>query len=145
MSLDKMDRYKKEKERRKQGGYKSSKEQSDLKRDTIGAVIVLLILVCAPIGITIYSNHQAAVQQQAQEEFMRQLQDSLATPSDAEAGAGSAAAESASAAEGASEAESEDESVSAASGQEAAGQTDAEQAGAEETAASEAAASEAAE
>lgn len=91
MSLDKMDRYKKEKERRKQGGYKSSKEKSDLKRDTICAVIVLLILICAPIGITLYSNHQAALQQQAQEEFIRQLQNSLATPSDANAAAESSA------------------------------------------------------
>lgn len=85
MSFDKMNQYRDEKKKRSQGGYKSAREKSTYKRDTVAMVIVLLVLFLAPIGITVYSQHQAKIQESEQAEVLKMLQDSLASASEATA------------------------------------------------------------
>lgn len=61
--------------------HKYDNEHRDYVRDTVCAVVVLAVLFLAPIGITLYQNHKAAVENEA---YMQQLQELLAaTPSDA--------------------------------------------------------------
>ena len=115
MSLDKMEQYRKNKANRG-GGYQSGKEQADLKRDTVCAIIVILILIFAPIGITIYQSQKNAAQQAAQEEFIRQLQEQVASASNAS----SSTAESASDASGESAADGSQAAAGDAAGSEGA-------------------------
>lgn len=64
--------------------HKYDNEHRDYVRDTVCAVIVMAVLIIAPIGITFYQNHKAAA---ASEAYMKQLQEMLASPSDAAEGA----------------------------------------------------------
>lgn len=63
--------------------HKYDNEHRDYVRDTVCAVIVMAVLIISPIAITLYQNHKTAA---ANEAYMKQLQELLASPSDAAAG-----------------------------------------------------------
>ena len=58
--------------------HKYDNEHRDYVRDTVCAVIVMAVLIVSPIAITLYQNHKTAA---ANEAYMKQLQELLASPS----------------------------------------------------------------
>ena len=80
MSIEKVKRHKEEKHNRIPGSNKYDEDAKSYRRDTICAILVLAVLLLSPVGITLYENHQAALEAQAQQELLEAL---MATPSDA--------------------------------------------------------------
>lgn len=106
-----MNKYKQEKKGRKPGTNKYDKEARDLKRDSICAILVLLVLVLAPIGITFAQNRRAAAEAQANEEYLKALQEALASASQASASEASSAADGDTANDDTTDAEAENASA----------------------------------
>lgn len=118
MSQEKINRYKEEKKQRRSAGYRDDKELKSLKRDTIGLIIVVIILIAAPIGIMIQQRKQAALYNQQIEEIRKLIEEnaasaSNATASDAEESTADEAAEDAEESEAASETAAETEAETA--------------------------------
>lgn len=98
MSIEKMNKYKSEKKQKGAGSSRYDDEHRIFKRDTAIAICVLLVLFLAPVGITLYENHKAAVEAQQLQDMISEY---LASSSEATAAGDTgetAAAESAAAA-----------------------------------------------
>ena len=64
----------------RQNDRRTDSERRTYKRDTILMICALVVLFLSPIGISIYSNYQ---EQKMMEEYAQQIEESLASASDA--------------------------------------------------------------